>query len=126
MSTTKTTLVKVFYGMSKVFLKLMLYDCRKKYALGKDALYSDFHYDIRCSHWTTYILTVVANENVKEFFSSTIDTVAKEEIKDFANDTCIKCDQVTNILNCFFQEKFPLSYIKPNVYIWKTKFTSYK
>ena len=61
----------------------MLYDYREKNALGKDAFYSDFHYDIRCSHWTAYILTKAANENAEEFFSSTAETVAEDNIYDF-------------------------------------------
>ena len=32
----------------------------------------------------------------------------------------------TNILNCYFQNKFTLWHIRLNIYIWKTKFTSNK
>ena len=33
---------------------------------------------------------------------------------------------LTNILNCYFQNKFTLWHIRLNIYIWKTKFTSNK
>ena len=35
-------------------------------------------------------------------------------------------ENTTNILNCYFQNKFTLWHIRLNTYIWKTKFTSNK
>ena len=75
-------------------MKLMLHACRGKRALGKDVLYSDFHHNIRCSHWTVYLLTVVADKITEEFFSSAAETVADDQLRLLLITLCLKCDQV--------------------------------